>query len=312
MSAPLDQMERAALAPSFERALFLGATLAEDISSGVSFRHAHLLYEQVLRDRPEVPPENERTTFVIPETMAAAYAHCHSPAAVDGLYALIDVGAGTTNVTFFRYTRNLPRPVAFYASRTESVGADDIDRAVIRALARKYPSVGLLDARGLTELVHQVRLAKQDMDETGLRCGSWQLSSQEFAVATSEVVEGIWNVYSRAFGAAYAKEIGTTRWESLTLVLVGGGSVVPGVASRLKSRPRGFVKDVHVQPMELPPTVDAGSGSNSAARELKPALLAVGFGLSFHYVDVFDYWRTHQVEPIKPSDSRSGDVPDWW
>ena len=79
-----------------------------------------------------VPTEEDRHSFVIPESMAALHAYLASPLAEDGLYALIDVGAGSTDISFLRFTRSLPTQCAFSAARSETGGADNVDRFYLR------------------------------------------------------------------------------------------------------------------------------------------------------------------------------------
>lgn len=79
-----------------------------------------------------VPPQEVRNYFVQPEGLAAVKAFLESPHAEPRTYAIIDVGAGTTEVSFFFNGRmtTLPgqpyRP-SYLADSTEAVGGSKID-----------------------------------------------------------------------------------------------------------------------------------------------------------------------------------------
>lgn len=79
-----------------------------------------------------VPPKEVRNYFVQPEGLAAVKAFLESPHAEPRTYAIIDVGAGTTEVSFFfngRVTTEPGQPYrpSYLADSTEAVGGSKID-----------------------------------------------------------------------------------------------------------------------------------------------------------------------------------------
>lgn len=79
-----------------------------------------------------VPPQEVRNYFVQPEGLAAVKAFLESPHAEPRTYAIIDVGAGTTEVSFFfngRMTTEPGQPYrpSYLADSTEAVGGSKID-----------------------------------------------------------------------------------------------------------------------------------------------------------------------------------------
>jgi hypothetical protein len=198
-------------------------------------------------------------------------------------------------VSFFRLgSRQQDKRIAFYASHTEIVGADDMDRALAVRLAAKYPDApqGTFDSRSA------IRSAKQECDAGVLRVGKYELTSEEWTQALAPVFDRIFEVYRRAFGLAYRKEKQSSRWEKLTLVLVGGGSLVSGMADRLLKPPNPIVERRLNQTLALPTDVQTGLD-----HALPVTLLAVSFGLSFVAADIPDYWHPHEVEALPPRPS---------
>ncbi len=80
----------------------------------------------------KVPRQEVRNYFVQPEGLAAVKAFLESPHAEPRTYAIIDVGAGTTEVSFFFNGRLMTEPgqpyrPSYLADSTEAVGGGKID-----------------------------------------------------------------------------------------------------------------------------------------------------------------------------------------
>lgn len=80
----------------------------------------------------KVPPQEIRNYFVQPEGLAAVKAFLESPHAEPRTYAIVDVGAGTTEVSFFFNGRLMTEPgqpyrPSYLADSTEAVGGSKID-----------------------------------------------------------------------------------------------------------------------------------------------------------------------------------------
>ncbi|MGA2260797.1 MAG: hypothetical protein ABSH28_05105 [Acidobacteriota bacterium] len=240
------------------------------------------------------------------------HAYCKLPQTEDGLYALIDVGAGTTNVSFFRFSRDFPKPVAFYASHTDSVGADDIDLAIHASLKKKYNRIEQADASATRSLLHDIRLAKQQLKDGILQISQEVLlSAAEVCAASRPVIERIWRVYETAFRRAYAKERFASRWSMLNLVFVGGGSLFPGVVERLKRKPDSIVSKIEIKPWALPNDLKMLKKTGEHELRMGLPLLAVGLGLSYPKIDISDYWPPEAVKPIGPKPVMDREPEDW-
>ncbi|RQV93529.1 hypothetical protein EH220_08130 [bacterium] len=312
MAAPLDQLEANRIRDPYERLFYFGTELAEQLDANCTFGSALSLCRRLAQNVPLIPDSEERLTFVVPEAIAAVHAYCKLPQTEDGLYALIDVGAGTTNVSFSRFSRDFPKPVAFYASHTDIVGADDIDLALYAVLKGKYSRIEHADVTATRNLLHSIRLAKQQMNDGTLRISQEvALSAGEIRAASSPIIERIWRVYETAFRRSYAKEKFASRWSLLNLVFVGGGSLFPGVVERLKRKPDSIVSKLGMKPWELPPDLKMQKQSSDHELKMGLPLLAVGLGLSYPKIDISDYWPPEAVNPIGPRPVIDREPDDW-
>jgi hypothetical protein len=302
VAAPLDQVKHDPLGDVFEQVLGYATALRGKIVNGMSWKAARYEYQQVA-GRP-LPSREARTFHFFPEAIAAIHAYSKSPTAAEGLYALVDVGAGTTAVSFFRLGNpDQDRPIVFYASHTEIVGADDMDAALSTAFRTKYPNAppDCFDSRSA------VRAAKESFSTNGLiAIGEYVLTSAEGATALNPVFDRIFGVYQKGARSAFFKEQRSSHWQKLTLVLVGGGTLVPGLATRLLAPPQSFIEDRSIQALSLP------SDLVSADKVLPVTLLAVGFGLSFVANDIPDYWHPGEVDPLDPNRPEPGRPRDTW
>lgn len=85
----------------------------------------------------EVPPPEGRNYFIQPEGLAAVKAFLETPDAKIKTYAIVDVGAGTTEVSFFFNGKAMDEPgqpfrPSFLADSTEAVGGVRIDQELAR------------------------------------------------------------------------------------------------------------------------------------------------------------------------------------
>lgn len=129
-AAPLDQMsEFGELEEYFQRAVFYAWQLADQGQNEWLLNDALAALE--VAHRIPLPPVAESPTRVFPETHAAMTAYLLHPQSESGLYGLVDVGAGTTDVAFFWLQKNESETKAwYYAAGSKRVGMDDIDTAL--------------------------------------------------------------------------------------------------------------------------------------------------------------------------------------
>jgi hypothetical protein len=210
-----------------------------------------------------------------------------SPATGEGLFGCVDVGAGTTDVGFFRIRSRheggawVKDGMAFYSAKSDTPGVDAVDLALVNL--NGHQRWVLQDVRGL-----EAQLMREAGADATLEIG--RLSDEMF------------RVYQAAWREAYTKEQRQGAWSDYKLFVLGGGSLIPAISKRLLRSPwyphltdrilttPGFPEDLFelpaAQPVQLQPF-----------RE-DPTFLLVAYGLSFLSADV-------------PVVQRPGEVPCW-
>lgn len=129
-AGPLDQLtEFGQVGALFDRALFYAWRLADQ--SDQEWRLPHAVDALAAARQEPVPHRSHSPTVVYPETHAAMTAYLELPESEKGLYGLVDVGAGTTDVAFFWLQKDERETKAwYYAASSRRVGMDDIDHAL--------------------------------------------------------------------------------------------------------------------------------------------------------------------------------------
>ena len=190
----------------------------------------------------ELPDKREKMTFVVSEALAEVTAYVHSAAVEDRKYAVVDIGAGTTDISFFRpiVRPRAPRKVYWFGTKTVPIAGDAVDDALRSECAAQLPETRETNHNALREVI---RHSKENWTEgTALRLrmsdGDKTLPWTNGLRAVSRPYSDLRHAYERAWGAAYETEKGTRKWENVR-VLVGGGS------SGLPKVKREFLRSVY-------------------------------------------------------------------
>lgn len=310
MCLPVDQFESGTGRDAFLRALFLAEKLAGRVTDGLSLAEARLAYRGALAAHPEVPSEGERVTYLQPESVAALMPFVLSRTAQEGLYGIVDVGAGTTDTAFFRLSR-LPEPtMSVYHARTEVVGGDDMDRALFEAAAGcRFGADGAASA----DVLQAIRLLKHELRRgTGLLVGlgerQVELGPDEIWNGTAGVVDRIFTAYQAAWRGAYRVEPIQSRWMDLRLFPIGGGARVFLIHDRFLREPP-FAHVPIPELIDLPRPEDLSWAELAAGEREEPEMIAVAYGLSYHPAQFPTTWLPSEMGPPRvPRPPR--DLPD--
>ena len=136
IGCPMDYLDEADRKGEWERMTGVAMELHRDVSNPAS---VFLLAEVAARlNSFTVPAQGERNYFVQPEGLAAVKAFLESPHAESKTYAIVDVGAGTTEVSFFFNGRIMTEPgqphrPSYLADSTQPVGGGRIDLELAQA-----------------------------------------------------------------------------------------------------------------------------------------------------------------------------------
>ena len=205
-----------------------------------------------------------------------------SPKMAEGAYGCVDVGAGTTDVSFFRI-------------RAELVGDVWVKSAFGFYSARSAPPA--MDALGecLADITAHGRSLSRLRGEEDAVIKELNLRGHE---GVRTVCGGVFETYRRTWGDAFLKWKKLADWHGYGLFVVGGGSKVEAVVDTLrKSVWRGQLDDRELREAGRPEDLEdwPEDGRRTAFRE-EPTFLLVAYGLSWLGVDV----------PVadKPSDMR--------
>jgi hypothetical protein len=178
-------------------------TAREVVSEG---RRALLPKMEAIRANPQ--------EYVLPEVAAALLWHYYSPTVPSGRYASVDIGAGTTDASFFNKPIQSERyeilPWPFYGARSGPPATDQVDTVLAEA-------AGVAEWHGCRGRENELtpRLSKSHLQTALGVCGE------------------ICNVYRQAFGEAYLKDKRTSQWERYGLILIGGGAQVSLIRNQL-------------------------------------------------------------------------------
>jgi len=186
-------------------------------------------------DRKPLPPTNRSPVQLCPETTAATISYANSPHPQTGLYGLVDVGAWTTDISFFRLTDislvQGVRTLAFYSARTCRVAADQIDERLCDFLSEIWGVHEVMSSLdGTQDLASLIRLERErgTLEDANVR---WKGADRSIPSAAVEVARMLTSSAVRrhfigTLKEAYAKEIPPQepKWRDFPILLMGGGS----------------------------------------------------------------------------------------
>jgi len=226
--------------------------------------------------------------FVYPEVGAEVASVTMSRAAREGLYAFVDIGAGTVDGSVFRFHRvDRSEPTqATYAASVIKAGSTHVElNASIKLgeIAREW--------------FKQIKESGGKSD--GISFDKKGTLDHLFAESQEEVRAEVTQELIRLFKEAHEKERGVSRWRNLHLVIGGGGASLPAYvtaardAFKLKDRP----DDVDPTPLalEAPPDFEMGKLARTTFHRF-----AVAYGLSFQRPNLPEIALAHEVTCMRP------------
>jgi hypothetical protein len=293
MAAPLDHLNHVDMETKWEEILYYGEKLSSEVHNEMTLLDAINLYLSIKQNNPFTKDIQYRCTFVFPETVSAIVSFLNSGKVSDGLFGIVDIGAGSTDISFFRhYKSQTGLKESFYAAKSEMIAMDDFDREIMYTICSEQ---NIKDSSPEVErvLLHKIRCAKASIGSDGLHLvnDNIRLEMNTVERATNGVREKIIQHYKRTLGSAYKKEMRQRSWDKWTLFLIGGGS-------RLKMIQRDFECPLGVQikhPRRLDVKMEGRVGLPTGRTEIKwndemTAFLAVAYGLSINKLN-WPAWR---------------------
>jgi hypothetical protein len=208
---------------------------------------------------------------------------CLSRSVRDGLYAFIDVGAGTLDASFFRLHFSGDNPqLSFYAAGVIKAGAAHLESIASRQLAER--AVGWFkNVKENSATSDGDRFLDPDEAKAFLkRAGIW---------LSEEVETGV----RRVSAAGFKKEMNHDEWRRLVLVLGGGGATIPIYKEASKRAVELLTPQVQVEQLPVPKDMNMQGLPISAFHRF-----AVAYGLSFNEVNLPAFNLPQEVSPDRP------------
>lgn len=295
MAAPLSYQENRATRQAFHRALEAGRMLAGKVSNPIEVDEGKELVAAIGGEDLPIPAEEDRSTALLAETVAAITSLVRSRRAARGHYAMVDVGAGTTDVTFAWLPEPARQEICFYSALTGVVGGDDIEAAVLAAANGGKGGAG---AGGV---------GAEDVRRNWSRAiRSLGLDDASVKDACDGRLGSIHEVVRRAFGIAYLKEPSQRCWKLLDVLLLGGGVCNPLVSEKLTdTKPRDdLIGGMRTRRLVVEEACKIDGPASAAELRESQHLLVVAHGLSHHPFDAPDYVRPEDVEPLMLRDDK--------
>jgi hypothetical protein len=236
--------------------------------------------------------------FVYPEVGAEVASVTKSRSAKQGLYAFVDIGAGTVDASVFRFHRDSRdgEKQFTYAAQVLKAGAGHVEIEASKKLATQ--SQGWF--RRIKEGNALSDLASEPVDET-LR--------PFLAEALAELCARVKKDLIKLFVEAFAKEKMVERWKDIQLVVGGGGAALlpyVGAAREAFSLKKGRVgANITEVSLSVPEDFHLGGLSSKVFNRF-----AVAYGLSFHRVNLPSLVLAGDVGPLPPIPTKGRIDPD--
>jgi hypothetical protein len=233
----------------------------------------------------------EAKVFAVPESVAQAESYLSSLRVRKGIHALIDLGAGTSDISIFDVREVTHRKYCpFIAAMNIPCGTREIERLIVSSA---NPHV--------EPTMEQVRLQLEKF-----AAGGWRTANRGLKEDVKRGLTNIWKRTEAVWCEAYRKHQNQSYWrgENVQVFLCGGGSKLP------------FVRDVFEVPWrenlfgrfpvnDLPvPTREWKDASDAPFHRF-----AVAYGLTIPVQELGDYVLPRDAPETTPPPRRKKDPP---
>ncbi len=234
-------------------------------SSSVSVDDAFQAYEQARSVGLLLEPRLSRRSRVVPEVIAEIASFAQSRAAREGVYALIDIGAGTLDLNVFKIVaatkdEGLSTPV--YAATCHPNGVKHLESLLCKAIGNSSDLALELfeEQKGYGQFPDIDQLAEAfDRGQAPNYLGRLNNAHEAYCSDVAKHTHDTWADACRKRG------LEKQEWKQLTMFLCGGGAGIRDIQKRLEAgMPRLFInKLIHgvlpcpseeefVRPVEFP------------------------------------------------------------
>ncbi len=247
LSVPLKQLDNKSLHTCYKRIAFDAWRISEGMEQGISLGSALKWIKEL--NKEDVPLPEKSPVQLCVETSAAIVSYVKSPDALPGLYGIVDIGAWTTDISFFRLNdlsiKETGVPcLSFYAAGVNGIAANAIDNKIIQCLMELWgmESVSQFENNNLSEWIREYREKDKWPKELSYKSKMGNVDNKpipKLAVEYSKEVisEAVCRFFTQTLRDAYEKEKVPDKWqESLNLFIIGGGSREKCFGGKIKDK----------------------------------------------------------------------------
>ncbi|MBN1998607.1 hypothetical protein JW935_13695 [candidate division KSB1 bacterium] len=228
----------------------------------------------------------ETRVFPVPEAVAEIMAFVKSLQCTDGLYALMDFGAGTTDISIFNLCNSSADPIAyFYESAYLPKGTNIIENEIANILNKEII---------YKELPALYRIMSRDS----------KIESNVIKGVIHSRLQSLWEDSKRIWGNAYQKNKAESSWRNVKIFTSGGGARIPEINEVFCVPWAEKFQTIFTYKMIKLPVPDSCDTLN---QQVDFNRLSVAFGLCFPKPEIFKCVKPHQCPNQTPIKSKKND-----
>ena len=213
---PIDHVEDNVIRPAFEKVLRVSQAVEGQWRDGWSLNYLLEKSRELYQIGESLPAGEEIKVFLIPESVGAIATYLGSLRVRDGIHAVYDIGAGTTDLSIFNMcnVRKSTAVAYWYAARNLPMGTQRIERI----------------------LAHNIKSSvSKSAGATGAEIATWMTGLADSSLELKERIRQelclIWEEARKAWREAYGHLKTQREWErdKVHVFLCGGGARMPFV-----------------------------------------------------------------------------------
>ena len=282
----------------FELIVFVADLLKGRIYQGIHFDKARSELIKIL-PRFQFPSVENRKHRAVPETVAAAMWLSKSAGDEINNYLIIDIGAGTTDITLYRYSNTNYDKFPIYGTDCLALAGDDFLTEFIQWLSTQYQSKRLISTADIIKKVRDAINRLPSPSKSQKYTLGHTIIELDFDTYKEKILlenfNKIYQAVDKTFQSSYQKDKAQSKWSKMKIVLIGGGSKIPGIENLFKNRQlRPFIEQQFVEP-NIPPN------AKIIMNNLNFKFLVVAYGLSFPVAELPSIRWPEEIKPQKDS-----------